>query len=115
MHITKESLSTMSLEDLRAERTRQMAIWKNAWEAADMCSQAIADRIAEFNVSDFVVDSSGATWQVTRIVGWKWSSGVQVKYRGRRIKKDGSAGAVESEIYRLPLRAANSGNDGGTD
>lgn len=109
--ITKDSLTTMSLKDVRAELARQEAIRDNAEELVAMCIQAIADRVAEFKVGDLVVDRAGAIWQVTRI-GLKpcGSAKDRVEYRGRRIKKDGSAGVIESEIYRCPLRAADSGN-----
>lgn len=111
MSITKDSLATMTLEDIRDERARQETIWKGAVEMIAMCDQATADRIAEFKVGDRVVDSDNVTWQVTRIGLQKWSSGDRVEYIGRRIKKDGTAGAVESQIYHRPLRAAISGGD----
>lgn len=110
VHITKETLAVISLEDLRAEHARQETLKKNAIDALDMCIQAIVDRTAEFKMGDLVVDGDGVTWQVTRIVGRNWFSDVRVEYHGRRIKKDGSAGAVESEIYRRPLLAADHHN-----
>ncbi|MHB1630845.1 MAG: hypothetical protein ACYCQL_01325 [Acidithiobacillus sp.] len=113
--ITKDTLASMSLDDLHAERWRQVAIRNAAEEVIALCAQAIADRTAEFKAGDLVVDADGIVWQVTRIEARSWPSGVHPEYHGRRIKKDGSAGGVVREIYRCPLRAANSGNDGGTD
>ncbi|MBU2767121.1 hypothetical protein HAP94_13150 [Acidithiobacillus ferrivorans] len=109
MHITQDSLASMSLDDVRAERARQEIIWKGAVEAIAMCEQAIADRIAEFKVGDCVVDTAGVNWQVTRIGMQKWSSKERVAYHGRRIKKDGSVSAIEREIYNQPLRATPNG------
>ncbi|WP_163059462.1 hypothetical protein [Acidithiobacillus ferrooxidans] len=115
MHITKESLSTMSLEDIRAERARHETIWKNAAEMVAMCNQAIADRVAEFTVGDMVVDGDDIAWKITDIKLQRWTKKDDVEYCGRRIKKDGTPGTIESEIYCRPLRAADSGNDGGMD
>ena len=113
--ITKDSVTTLPLEDLHAELQRQAAIRDAASEIVSLCVQAIAERIAEFKVGDLVVDADGIVWQVTRIEARSWPSGVHPEYHGRRIKKDGSAGGVVREIYCCPLRAANSGNDGGMD
>ncbi len=105
MRIIQDSLTAMSLEEIRDERARQEAIRKASVETIAMCEQIIADRIAEFKVGDRVVDSAGVTWQVTRIRLKKLRSGDDVEYRGRRIKKDGFLGVVENDIYLHPLRA----------
>lgn len=115
--ITKDTLATMSLDDLYAELARNelilcvnpnLAIRKIAKDALDMCIQGIADRMAKFKIGDLVIDGEYVIWQVTRISGKVLLSGVRVEYHGRRIKKNGAASAVESKIYRCPLRAANS-------
>lgn len=110
MHITEDSLATMSLEEVRAERARQETIIDNAQDAIDLCSRAIVDRTARFKVGDLVVDSDGATWTVTSrdLYGRNHSeriAGDSITYRGRQIQKDGTVGAVETDIYRLPLQA----------
>lgn len=115
MHITEDLLAAMSLEAIYDERARQETIIEEAQNAIDLCSHAIVDKTARFKVGDLVVDSDGATWTVTRrdLYGrnhFERLAGDCITYRGRQIKKDGTVGAIETDIYRLPLRAAMSGD-----
>lgn len=107
MHITQNSLATMSIEAIRAERDRQETVNHDAQNAIALCSQVIIDRLAEFKVGDWVVGIIGDRWLVTRVTILTGESPECVKYYGRRIQKDGTVGAVDKEIFACMLRTVD--------
>lgn len=87
----------MTIDELKAEVARLTDESLAAEERLKAASAELANAQAEFSVGERVMHRGKLT-QVTAIhPGYSWSQGP--RYKGRMVKKDGSLGLVETELW----------------
>ena len=87
----------MTIDELKAEVARLTDEALAAEERLKAARMELAKAQAEFSVGD-IVFHRGKLVQVTAIhPGHSWSQGP--RYKGRMVKKDGSLGLVETELW----------------
>jgi hypothetical protein len=97
--VIKEIETTkLNEQDLRAAIKEQQFIIRQANSEIIKLEGELANLLAEFKIGDKVYCSNFQGRPVCVITKVKWSYG-GAEYVGRRIKKDGSLGAQEYELY----------------
>ena len=86
-------------QDLRAAIKEQQFIIRQANSEIIKLEGELANLLAEFKIGDKVYCSNFQVNTVCVVTGAKWKYGSKVAYFGKRIKKDGSLGAQEYELY----------------
>ncbi len=85
-------------QDLRAAIKEQQFIIRQANSEIIKLEGELANLLAEFKIGDKVYCSNFQGRSVCVITKVKWGYG-GVKYVGKRIKKDGTLGVQEYELY----------------
>ena len=85
-------------QELRAEIKKQDLIIREANSEIRRMQGELSNLLSEFEIGDKVYCSNFQGNPVCVITGAKWNYG-GVTYVGKRIKKDGSLGAQEYELY----------------
>ena len=88
----------LSEQDLRAAIKEQEGLIREAQMKIYRIEDKLTKLIAEFEIGDKVYCSNFQVNPVCVVTGAKWNYG-GVTYVGKRIKKDGSLGAQEYELY----------------
>ena len=89
----------LSEQDLRAAIKKQEFIIREANSEIRRFEGELVKLLAEFEIGDKVYCCNFQVNPVCVVTGAKWKYGSKVAYFGKRIKKDGSLGAQEYELY----------------